>query len=213
MIRKAGAPGTFAEYTISANKDEGAFDNLEVAFVDGNGALANNDQVTVAYWSSGTATLAKGATETGAWSFNADVRTIKTEYEEGGVPKFEEVEVGDTEGAFASISFATPLSAALNTAHVHFATEPNFKDFDGAGGPSTEGCLGSVTIPTAPSGNLCVYTSTLVGIENATYSKIAKPGTALGSAPLAGAAPGGAEIIFNSISGPANASGVFAVTG
>jgi len=82
-------------------------------------------------------TLPVNATETGVWAFNGSD--------------------ADSSGILAPISFTIKLAAALNDEKVHFQTDSNFKDFDGAGGAEI-GCKGpNVDKPSAPSGNLCIY--------------------------------------------------------
>lgn len=90
LVRKAGDPTTFAEYTVVSNKDESTFRNIGVTFIAGHGTFADQSPVTIAYWSSGSTTLPSGAEEKGAWAFS--------------------VPGGDDQGhALASISFAIPL--------------------------------------------------------------------------------------------------------
>jgi len=100
LIRKAGSPGTFAEYTLSENKDEGSYDHLVIAAVGSNGAFADQDPVTISYWSSGVvssintgsvSTLPIGATQVGTWAFSG------TEADNGAG--------GEKEGILVPISF------------------------------------------------------------------------------------------------------------
>jgi hypothetical protein len=86
-------------------------------------------------WTAG-GTLPLGETETGAWAWNAG-------------PQGQVVE-------FSAIEFNIPLAAPLAAAKVHYSTDANFADFDGAGA-GTEGCTGTSKDPTAPIGHLCVY--------------------------------------------------------
>ena len=74
-----------------------------------------------------TATLPKGKTETGQWSFAEPVTGTKL---------------------WAPISFAIPLEAELDEAHVHFVTVSGVKPAQ---------CPGSYAKPEAEQGNLCVY--------------------------------------------------------
>jgi len=86
-----------------------------------------------------TDTLPPGKTEKGVWT--ADARMDQTFYELGYF--------------FAPVSFGIPLAAPLAEAEVHVEGEAGFG--------ST--CTGSVANPTAPSGELCVYTI----LENSVY--------------------------------------------
>ena len=87
-------------------------------------------------WSAG-GTLPVGSTETGAWSFRAD-ETVPAEI-------------------VATLSFAIPLQAPLDSAHVHFETDSDFGDF----------CAGTTVSPKASSGHLCVY-----GANNLSNAKL-----------------------------------------
>jgi len=77
-------------------------------------------------WTAG-GTLPKGATETGAWSWNGSAT--------------------DTEGVFASISFTLPLKANLAEENIFYVTPET---------PSPE-CPGSAANPKANQGKLCIY--------------------------------------------------------
>lgn len=80
-----------------------------------------------------TETLPSGMTETGTW-----VALGEAASQEG-----------------VDYSFAIPLAAPLDGAHVHF-----FSDTVAGGAPGGDfgaTCTGSTTNPTAPSGHLCVY--------------------------------------------------------
>jgi hypothetical protein len=68
MVRKVASQSTYALYTITGNKDEGTYDDLEVAFVAGNGSFASNDPVTVQYFASAAAVAPKGTILKGTWS-------------------------------------------------------------------------------------------------------------------------------------------------
>jgi hypothetical protein len=135
-------------------------------------------------------TLPVGSTETGTWSIAGTA--------------------SDTSGVRASLSFPIPLAVGLNAAHVHWQEEANFEDFDGAG-PETIGCVNPTTglpspgIPTAPSGNLCVYFGEVV--ENATFEGIYKIDSAKG------ANVSGASLLFSAPTGAVTSKGTFAVTG
>jgi hypothetical protein len=138
-------------------------------------------------------TLPPGATETGAWSFNAD---------ETASP------------VFVPISFPVQLAKVLTSAHVHYSTDPNFTDFDEAG-EGTIGCksgLSNYISPTAPAGELCVYRSSGVdGGKNAEFGGIFKVSSLMSNK---GAIAPGAILKFTvTEGGPGRAMGTFAVTG
>ena len=57
MIRKVASQSTYAQYSITANEDAGAFDELTVKFLAGNGSFANGDPVTVQYYAGASSTL------------------------------------------------------------------------------------------------------------------------------------------------------------
>jgi len=82
-------------------------------------------------WTAG-GTLPSNATETGSWAFSAS----------------------DVAGnnILAPISFSLPLTAQLESAHVHFQGLPTEEEFEAA-------CPGTVTNPKANPGELCVYYS------------------------------------------------------
>jgi hypothetical protein len=125
MIRKASTQSTYAEYSISANKDEGAFDALTVKFISGNGTFANEDPITVQYFASASPTLPPGGTETGTWALNATAAG--------------EIEV--------PISFSIPIKEEIFEEEIHFQDETGF----------ATNCPGSVSVPKAAAGHLCVY--------------------------------------------------------
>ncbi len=56
----------------------------------------------------------------------------------------------------APISFPIKLSGGIGEEEVHYSTDANFADFDGAG-PGTIGCSGGLNNPAAPEGHLCVF--------------------------------------------------------
>lgn len=136
--------------------------------------------------------LPTGATETGAWSFHGSVDKITTEVE--GVKS--EVEVGDTNGIYAPISFTLPLSANLAAEHVVYIP---------FGEPAGE-CGGTVTNPKAPAGMLCIYAG---AVEEATFEEVSQP-SGLGAG---GASRAGALIKFGSLGHGAHGSGTWALTG
>lgn len=130
--------------------------------------------------------LPVGATETGSWIFSANESSEKEVY--------------------APLSFAVPLSAGLTAEKVHFQSEANFEDFDGAGGEEI-GCKGTNAIPMAPEGNLCVYG--LANVSGATFVAI----TNLGRGASGGNRSGALLVFEREPTGPAIGSGSFAVTG
>lgn len=148
-------------------------------------------------WTAG-GTLPSGSTETGAWSFNAS----EADGGAGTVPSL------GVETVFVPISFPIPLAGTLGESEVHFATDANFSDFDGAG-PATAGCKGTPVNPTAPSGHLCVYVSEPIGnVTNATLVGIVR------AAELEfGASKSGSDLVFKEVEDHASAFGTWAVTG
>jgi hypothetical protein len=105
-------------------------------------------------WTAG-GTLPSGKTETGAWSV-------------GPITK---ASLGGAFFATTSVSFAIPLTAGLDAAHIHYLNpagkevvfEEELKEVT-----STQ-CLGSKTAPTAEPGNFCVYAANeegAVGFSN-----------------------------------------------
>lgn len=133
--------------------------------------------------------LPAGAAETGAWGFQLN---------EGE--------------AFAPISFPIRLKSGpeyvgLNepTNKAHYSTETNFKDFDANAGNGVFGCNGSVGVPKAPPGHLCVYQATLT---SATFNGLRNLGNSAGllQAP-------GALIRFTVTATGARGAGSFSVKG
>jgi hypothetical protein len=120
-----------------------------------------------------TETLPPGKTEQGV--FAASARKDDTIFESGqfAVP----------------ISFNIPLAASV-AGHVHYSTSPGFSSI----------CTGTVTNPTAPSGELCIYQFTTT-FENATFA-----GAGFGI-------NGGTILEFEITTDPANVRGSWAVTG
>jgi len=154
--------------------------------------------------------LPTGATEYGYWSFRGGTQTIKTEFEEEGTPKVEEVTVGSTEGR-APISLPIKLAAPIEggepeepTTKWHYSTEANFKDFNGAD-PGVEGCQGNFKNPKAPPGNICFFQILAVG---ATYDRVREPAGGNN-----GIGRTGGFVLFEVTEPVAHAEGTFAVTG
>lgn len=150
-------------------------------------------------------TLPAGATEVGIWSFDASLDKVTTEV--GGEEK--DVFVGEAD-VLAPISFSPPLAAQLAESKVHYQSDANFSDFDGAGA-ETIGCKGSTATPTAPSGHLCVYAQGGGFVLNATPEGefIIKP-----PAGSPGASKYGAMLHFLLTGeGAAHGRGMWAVTG
>jgi len=89
--------------------------------------------------------LPVNATETGGWAFFAS---------------------DDDPTILAPISFPIQLGSELSSENVHFQNLPTKDDFKAI-------CPGSVTLPTAPSGHLCIYYNTFGGAPfNATFSRV-----------------------------------------
>ncbi len=127
--------------------------------------------------------LPKGATETGVWAFNAN--------ETSG----EHVNA-EQDWVMVPISFSVPLSAPITeAAKVHFV---------GEGGEPP--CTGTVTTPTAPEGQLCIYQNEVV--EHATFFHI----FGLAREEL-GASVAGAYLVFKEVKDYASGRGSWAVTG
>jgi hypothetical protein len=214
LIRKAGDPTVFAEYTITgirlggSNKDEGTFDKFSVAYVQGNGSLANDDPITVAYFASGSENLPTGPIEMGTWSFTGQkVQKFTAEIE--GTPT--EIEVGDTQGVRVPISFSIPLLSKLENAVecglpekpqcvVHYQSEGTFTTF----------CKGNVQNPRPEPGNLCIYLSS-AGLTNTTFEGVFDPSAAPFPPEAEGTGRTGAVLLFSPPTGEASGSGTFAV--
>jgi len=128
--------------------------------------------------------LPKGATETGAWTFNASEST--GEFHEG-----EEARI------YVPISFSVPLSAPI--------TESSKVHFVGPAGNGTT-CTGTVAEPKAPEGQLCVYNAS---VENATFLKVSELNNEL---PNQVSKPG-AYLVFKEVLDHAWGAGSWAVTG
>lgn len=132
LIRKAGEPAVFAEYTITGeNKAEGApttFNNVVVTSVASNGSFANGDAVTIAYWSSATTTLPVGATESGTWSFSG------TEAENGSGVK-------EQEGILAPVSFPIPLEKGVPRERVFFPGDSGWDEHCGTASAGSPGVV------------------------------------------------------------------------
>jgi hypothetical protein len=165
LLRKAGSPATFAEYTIVANnatdfENETEFDNVTIAPVASHGAFANGDPVTVAYWSGASAALPAGATETGTWAFSG------TEAENG-------VEEKEYEGILVPISFSIPSAKAIPRERVFFPGDAGH----------TEHCGTSASAPTVTSAEyegvlkttVCFYLDETGALHNAEFLGVWTP--------------------------------------
>lgn len=184
LIRKAGDPTTFAEFTITgirldkSNKDEGTFDKFTVAFVQGHGTLANSDPITVAYFAAGSESLPTGPIEMGAWSVTGTA--------------------GDTAGIRVPISFSPRLNASLGQSEVHFEGDAEFGTF----------CEGSATVPKPKPGNLCIYVNPGDGLVNTAPTGIYSPSGAVGGEEQQSGLTG-AILLFSAPTGVATGSGTF----
>jgi hypothetical protein len=102
-----------------------------------------------------TETLPKGKTETGSWSSGEITGTANA-------------------NILDPISFSIPLEAPLGSTHVHYLTEAEQE-------AGTTDCPGSVEIPLAEPGNLCVYQGGTLEEEEPgeeiKVSKVLLPGT------------------------------------
>jgi hypothetical protein len=182
LIRKAGSPSTFAEYTITgirlggSNKDEGTFDKFSVAFVQGNGSFAESNAITVAYFASGAENLPTGPIEMGTWS------VVGT--------------AADTAGVRVPLSFSVPLLSSLGPEAVHYAADEDFTTF----------CKGNTSNPRPEPGNLCVYTENVP--TNATFGGVFDPA---GTESAEGSGRSGAILYFSNPTGVVTGSGTFGV--
>jgi hypothetical protein len=94
---------------------------------------------------------------------------------------------------YVPISFSVPLPEPIAESYIHFQSEANFSDFDGAG-PQSIGCKASYKDPAGnrenetgnPDGALCVYQAPGTGFENAKFE---------GIFPIAGDGPLGSTVV------------------
>jgi len=122
-------------------------------------------------------TLPSGATETGAWAFSTT--TVNEEY-------------------LVPISFTIPLAADLSESKIHFGSSLD--------APFNTICKGTVTKPTAPTGELCIY---LGNKESVTYLRTMKL-----ALEQQGTNASGAAMVFNAAAEPVTyGAGSWAVTG
>lgn len=132
--------------------------------------------------------LPAGATETGAWAFNAS--------EAASIAPAGALGNGVSHTVLVPISFSVPLAARITeSSKIHFVGETG----DGVN------CKGSAQEPKALPGQLCIY---WVEYENAEFSKVL--GTDYFSA---GASKAGAFIQFKEVVNGAAGAGSWAVTG
>lgn len=133
--------------------------------------------------------LPTGATETGAWSFNAS--------EAASVAPNAELGNGANHTVLVPISFSVPLAAAITeSSKIHFVGESG----DGVN------CKGTALEPKAPPGQLCVY---WVEYEHAEFANVLA--TDFFSAGRTSKA--GAFIQFKEVGDGAYGAGSWAVTG
>lgn len=151
-------------------------------------------------WTAG-GTLPPGATETGSWAFNQDLKTFTVEV--GGVE--EEITVGD-DPILVPIGFAVPISGAMEPPHLHFDEGTALPcQFFNAQNELRNGTAGN---PKAKPGELCVFTSA-AGLTGTSFREI----SSIAGAELPGANRAGAMLVFNPPTAPAKGWGSFAVTG
>lgn len=199
LIRKAGAPGIFAQYSVKGGRlcktagqkaipgscaitDEVTYDALKIAFVKGNGALSNEDPVTIAYFATGSESLPSGSIETGTWSIRS--------------------EGAETSKLLAPISFPVPLSALsppLGETQVHFSTDANFGTF----------CKGTASLPLPESGNLCIYSPEV--IVGTSFTTAVKSSDFVNSGLEPGAGRNGAILVFAPPTETVEYNGIWAV--
>jgi hypothetical protein len=193
MIRKVASQSTYAQYTIVGNKDEGAFDSLEVAFVSGNGTFANSDPVTVQYFASAGTTLASGASETGTWTISQLNIPVTTSERLG------------------AISFPIPLATTAQVVFIDRAETESEAEPEGCRWKEFETNPNSKPEATHP-GTLCVFTQ-IENLEHASFLFPLSPG--VGEIGTAG--PAGVYLGYTVEGEPAtpavvNEDGVWAVT-
>jgi hypothetical protein len=135
-------------------------------------------------------TLPVGATETGAFAATANA----------------------SNSILTQAAFAIPLEAQLDGAHVH-AVNPAGEELTGSGFAPAVHCLGSVTAPTAPSGELCIYVGYAESMFEIAGTAINVPEIHKPDNTGNGASSAGAMLKFTGASPGAKASGTFAVTG
>jgi hypothetical protein len=178
-----GANGTSVTSKTLAKGEGGCVEGgSEFTSASGKSAACNGEKglkgTTGSPWTAG-GTLPVGATETGAWTF-------------GPIEK---------EGSFDNFvvaSFTIPLAAALPGGeecqgpnvgagcHVHFIN-PEGKEVTGEEGTEpvdptkTGACLGSTTLPTATSGNLCIYAAAMQNVTFFGDEAIFAPGAGAGA--------------------------------
>lgn len=131
--------------------------------------------------------LPEKATETGAWLF-------------GPVANGAEVRI-------VIASFTVKLKEALDLSHVHYINAKGKEEPLPGEEVTSTACLGTVSAPTATSGNFCIYAAEAKSVETGTVA-ITRPDN---SEP--GASATGAIQQFNAIANGAEAHGAWAVTG
>jgi len=204
LVRKAGSPETFAEYSVRGGiactaeqktnnpeqcgiTDEGEFESIRVTFIGGNGVFANGDPVTIAYFSSGSTNLPSGSVEMGSWAVVG-------------------AGAGETE-LRVPISFPIPLVAGLEATQVHYAGDADFGTF----------CKGGLAGPNPVAGSLCIYANANegefpnLGVKNTTLKGIFPAADPSGSGEK-GTNRAGAVLVFTEpTGGPASGGGTWAV--
>jgi len=135
-------------------------------------------------WTAG-GTLPEGSTETGVWAFGP-------------------VKGASEEVVVNAASFTIPLSAPLDSAHVHYINQAGEEEPEpGVEVPSTQ-CLGTALEPKATSGNFCMYTSGLSNVEVASTLGFVGEGTLTS---------GALKLFLVNTAAAANGFGSWAVTG
>jgi Collagen triple helix repeat (20 copies) len=111
-------------------------------------------------WTPGNGFLPDGATMFGSWVVRGGLEkvTVVTDTE----PEVtKEITLGNAE-EWVPVSFPLRLNTELvyafegASSQIHYSTEANFFDFDGAG-PSEVGCTGTGNFPLSPPGHMCIY--------------------------------------------------------
>ncbi|MBA3866089.1 MAG: hypothetical protein H0X42_07050 [Solirubrobacterales bacterium] len=187
----AGSPGANGESvkvtSLSSPKCNGQA-GVEFSNASGSGKACNGQ-------TGFTETLPAGKTETGIWS----------------VGPITEAGTGTSYTIVPIASFPIPLASPLDGAHVHYIDPAGEEVLGTAFSPTTQPpgpeCEGSAALPSAASGNLCIYAGNQEGGISGASESIIDPSTA-----SAGAAASGAIGLFK-LGGVSSAVGVWAVTG
>ena len=137
MVRKVSSQSAYALYTITANEDAGAYDNLTVTFASGNGTFGASDPVTVQYFASAAVAAPHGTLMKGVWSVQGMTAAAADE----NIPVAFSTGVPISTSSINNVVYRPPGSPA----------EP----------AEPFGCTGTANAPTAsatgPPATLCIY--------------------------------------------------------